>query len=63
MEAFALQFGHGLGVALPRTFLSISRLVSLSNPYEIKAGMVFAAGDLLSRDLKGGQPPASKRKL
>jgi Xaa-Pro dipeptidase len=41
MEAFALQFGHGLGVALHERPI-ISRLVSLSNPYEIKAGMVFA---------------------
>ena len=41
MEAFALQFGHGLGVALHERPI-ISRLVSMSNPYEIKAGMVFA---------------------
>lgn len=41
MEAFALQFGHGLGVALHERPI-ISRLVSLDNPYEIKAGMVFA---------------------
>lgn len=41
MEAFALQFGHGLGVALHERPI-ISRLVSLENPHEIKAGMVFA---------------------
>jgi len=41
MEAFALQFGHGLGVALHERPI-ISRLVSMDNPYEIKAGMVFA---------------------
>lgn len=41
MEAFALQFGHGLGVALHERPI-ISRLVSFDNPYEIKAGMVFA---------------------
>ena len=41
MEAFALQFGHGLGVALHERPI-ISRLVSLDNPMEIKEGMVFA---------------------
>ncbi len=41
MEAFALQFGHGLGVALHERPI-ISRLVSLDSPYEIKEGMVFA---------------------
>lgn len=41
MEAFALQFGHGLGVALHERPI-ISRLVSLESPYEIKSGMVFA---------------------
>jgi Xaa-Pro dipeptidase len=41
MEAFALQFGHGLGVALHERPI-ISRLVSLKDPVEIKEGMVFA---------------------
>jgi Xaa-Pro dipeptidase len=41
MEAFALQFGHGLGVALHERPI-ISRLVSLDDPLEIKEGMVFA---------------------
>ena len=41
MEAFALQFGHGLGVALHERPI-ISRLCSLDNPTEIKEGMVFA---------------------
>jgi Xaa-Pro dipeptidase len=41
MEAFALQFGHGLGVALHERPI-ISRLVSLDEPAEIKEGMVFA---------------------
>jgi Xaa-Pro dipeptidase len=41
MEAFALQFGHGLGVALHERPI-ISRLVSLDDPKEIKEGMVFA---------------------
>lgn len=41
MEAFALQFGHGLGVALHERPI-ISRLTSLENPLEIKEGMVFA---------------------
>jgi len=41
MEAFALQFGHGLGMALHERPI-ISRLVSLENPIELKEGMVFA---------------------
>jgi len=41
MEAFALQFGHGLGVALHERPI-ISRLVSPDFPMEIKEGMVFA---------------------
>ena len=41
MEAFALQFGHGLGVALHERPI-ISRLVSLDHPLEVKEGMVFA---------------------
>ena len=41
MEAFALQFGHGLGVALHERPI-ISRLVSFDHPEEIKEGMVFA---------------------
>jgi Xaa-Pro dipeptidase len=41
MEAFALQFGHGLGVALHERPI-ISRLCSLDNPMEIREGMVFA---------------------
>ena len=41
MEAFGLQFGHGLGVALHERPI-ISRLVSMDDPKEIKEGMVFA---------------------
>jgi Xaa-Pro dipeptidase len=41
MEAFALQFCHGLGVALHERPI-VSRLVSLDYPMEIKEGMVFA---------------------
>lgn len=41
MEAFGLQFGHGLGLGLHERPI-ISRLNSLTNPVEIKAGMVFA---------------------
>ncbi len=41
MEAFALQFGHGLGVNLHERPI-ISRLCSLEHPREIKEGMVFA---------------------
>jgi Xaa-Pro aminopeptidase len=41
MEAFALQFGHGLGLALHERPI-ISRLVSFDKPMEIQEGMVFA---------------------
>ncbi|GGX54754.1 M24 family metallopeptidase [Saccharospirillum salsuginis] len=41
MEAFGLQFGHGLGMALHERPI-ISRLISLDHPYELKEGMVFA---------------------
>jgi len=39
--AFALQMGHGIGLAIWEKPM-ISRLVSLDHPHEIKAGMVFA---------------------
>jgi Xaa-Pro dipeptidase len=39
--AFGLQFGHGLGLGLHERPI-ISRLNSLENPVELKAGMVFA---------------------
>jgi Xaa-Pro aminopeptidase len=41
MEAFGLQFGHGLGVGLHERPI-ISRLNSLEHPVEIREGMVFA---------------------
>src|SRR3954470_4221588 len=41
MEAFGLEFGHGLGLGLHERPL-ISRLNSLKDPIELKAGMVFA---------------------
>jgi Xaa-Pro aminopeptidase len=41
MEAFALQFGHGLGLNLHERPI-ISRLVSLESPMELREGMVFA---------------------
>ncbi|MGH9088071.1 MAG: M24 family metallopeptidase [Acidimicrobiales bacterium] len=40
-EAFGLQFGHGLGLALHERPI-ISRVNSLEHPMEIHAGMVFA---------------------
>ena len=53
MEAFGLQFGHGLGMAVHERPI-ISRLVSFDDPIELKEGMVFAletycpAGDGIS---------------
>jgi len=41
MEAFGLQFGHGLGLGLHERPV-VSRLNSIENPVEIKPGMVFA---------------------
>jgi Xaa-Pro aminopeptidase len=41
MEAFGLQFAHGLGLGLHERPI-ISRLNSMTEPVEIKAGMVFA---------------------
>ncbi len=40
-RAFALQYGHGIGLAIWEKPV-ISRLVSLEHPCEIKPGMVFA---------------------
>ncbi len=41
MDAFALQFGHGIGLNLHERPI-VSRLVSMDSPVEIKEGMVFA---------------------
>ena len=41
MSAFGLNFCHGLGLGLHERPL-VSRLNSLKDPYELKAGMVFA---------------------
>ena len=41
MEAFGLQFAHGLGLGLHERPI-ISRLNSMKEPVELKAGMVFA---------------------
>jgi Xaa-Pro dipeptidase len=41
MDAFGLQFGHGLGLGLHERPI-ISRLNSLTEPVELRAGMVFA---------------------
>ena len=41
MEAFGLNFCHGLGLGLHERPL-ISRLNSLKDPIELKVGMVFA---------------------
>ncbi len=41
MEAFGLEFGHGLGLGLHERPI-ISRLNSYEDPMEIKSGMVFA---------------------
>jgi Xaa-Pro dipeptidase len=41
MDAFGLQFGHGLGLGLHERPI-ISRLNSLEHPIELREGMVFA---------------------
>ena len=41
ISAFGLQFGHGLGLAIHERPI-ISRVCSITNPMEIKTGMVFA---------------------
>jgi Xaa-Pro aminopeptidase len=41
MEAFGLQFAHGLGLGLHERPI-ISRLNSMDNPIELEVGMVFA---------------------
>jgi Xaa-Pro dipeptidase len=41
MEAFGLQFGHGVGVGLHERPI-ISRLNSIDDPIELKEGMLFA---------------------
>lgn len=41
MEAFGLQFGHGLGLGLHERPI-VSRLMSFEHPMELKEGMVFA---------------------
>jgi Xaa-Pro dipeptidase len=41
MEAFGLQFAHGLGLGLHERPI-ISRLNSMKEPIELRAGMVFA---------------------
>ena len=41
MDAFGLQFGHGIGIGLHERPI-ISRLNSLDDPIEIKEGMYFA---------------------
>ena len=41
MDAFGLQFGHGLGLGLHERPI-ISRLNSLEHPVELQEGMVFA---------------------
>ncbi|MGH8910989.1 MAG: M24 family metallopeptidase [Acidimicrobiia bacterium] len=41
MDAFGLQFGHGVGVGLHERPI-ISRLNSIDDPIEIKEGMLFA---------------------
>jgi Xaa-Pro aminopeptidase len=41
MDAFGLQFGHGLGLGLHERPI-ISRLNSMTEPVELQVGMVFA---------------------
>jgi Xaa-Pro dipeptidase len=41
MDAFGLQFGHGVGIGLHERPI-ISRLNSFTEPIELREGMVFA---------------------
>ena len=41
MDAFGLQFGHGVGIGLHEGPI-ISRLNSFTEPIELREGMVFA---------------------
>ena len=66
MDAFGLNFCHGLGLGLHERPL-ISRLNSLKEPIELKAGMVFAVetycpGDRrhLRRAHRGGSHPDAR---
>jgi len=49
MEAFGLNFCHGLGLGLHERPL-ISRLTSFKEPIELKAGMVFRRGEPTARE-------------
>ena len=42
MDAFGLQFGHGLGLGLRTSVPMISRLNGVRDPIELQVGMVFA---------------------
>ena len=65
MDAFGLNFCHGLGLGLHERPL-ISRLNSFKEPIELKVGMVFAVetycpatdGDLGGAHRGGGDPDA-----
>ena len=59
MDAFGLQFGHGVGVGLHERPI-ISRLNSLETPEEIQEGMLFAL-ETYARRPTGGPPPGSRR--
>jgi len=58
--AFALQFGHGIGLAIWEKPV-ISRLVSLEHSYELKPGMVFAL-ETFWPSKTAGAPRASKKR-
>ena len=60
MAAFGLNFCHGLGLGLHERPL-ISRLNSFIEPYELKAGMVFAVETFCPANRRLSPPHASKR--
>jgi len=60
--AFALQFGHGIGLAIWEKPV-ISRMVSLEHSHEIKPGMVFALETFWPSNGRLGAPRGLKKRL
>ena len=61
MDAFGLQFGHGVGVGLHERPI-ISRLNSFDDPIELEVGNGVRPRDLLPGRRTAARPPASRRR-